>query len=251
MVEKLVLVSMCEQQAVIRFLNGEWRNGNEIHEKLCNVSTKAISQSNVYKWIKKLNEGLMKLPNEGWSGHLLDLINEETCRIGRCLLDDDRHLTISDLHHKIAAQYMYVNVSQTSIYQILTNKLKMTKKSARWILWLTFLNTCWKILNGKFLNNLRIALISPLPTFTPFHSWKLNYRVGILLMKKVFMQPAADAFRKNKRKNKFFKKYAFNSYQYKILLKYKKRIEFRRYFTYGLVLQRKIKAWSLLPLGRV
>ncbi len=39
--------------------------------------------------------------------------------------------------------------------------------------------------------------------------------------------------------------------QYKILSKFKKRIEFHGYFTYGLVLQRKIKTWSLLALGRV
>ncbi len=38
--------------------------------------------------------------------------------------------------------------------------------------------------------------------------------------------------------------YAFISYQYKILSKFKKRIEFHGYFTHGLDLQRKIKAWS-------
>ncbi len=31
----------------------------------------------------------------------------------------------------------------------------------------------------------------------------------------------------------------------------KKKIEFCGYFTHGLVLQRKIKAWNLLALGRV
>ncbi len=56
---------------------------------------------------------------------------------------------------------------------------------------------------------------------------------------------------KNNLKINFFKKYAFISYQYKILSKLKKRIEFCGYFTHGLVLQRKIKAWSLLALGRV
>ncbi len=37
----------------------------------------------------------------------------------------------------------------------------------------------------------------------------------------------------------------------KFFRKFKKRIEFRGYFPHGLVLQRKIKAWSLLALGRV
>ncbi len=56
---------------------------------------------------------------------------------------------------------------------------------------------------------------------------------------------------KNNLKIIFFLKYAFISYQYEILSKFEKNIEFRRYFTHGLVLQRKIKAWSLLALGRV
>ncbi len=51
-----------------------------------------------------------------------------------CLLTSDRHLTISDLQHEIAAQYMHVNVGRTSIYEILMNKLKMTKLNARWVL---------------------------------------------------------------------------------------------------------------------
>ncbi len=47
---------------------------------------------------------------------------------------------------------------------------------------------------------------------------------------------------KKELKNTFLKIYAFISYQYNILLKLKK-IEFHGYFTHGLVLQRKIKAW--------
>ncbi len=58
-------------------------------------------------------------------------------------------------------------------------------------------------------------------------------------------RPRKEAFEmgRGEIKNKFFKKYTFISYQYKILSKLKK-IEFRGYFTHGLVLQRKIKSWS-------
>ncbi len=51
----------CEQQMVIRFLNVEGRNGIEIHERLCNVYTKEIRQSNVYECIKKFNKGHTEL----------------------------------------------------------------------------------------------------------------------------------------------------------------------------------------------
>ncbi len=61
MAEKLVSASMCEQRAVIQFLNTEGRNGSKIHSRLNNVYTKAISQSNVYEWIKKFNEGCTQL----------------------------------------------------------------------------------------------------------------------------------------------------------------------------------------------
>ncbi len=49
----------------------------------------------------------------------------------------------------------------------------------------------------------------------------------------------SEFYYKKKLKNKFFKKYAFISYQYKILSKFKKRIEFRGYLTHGLVLTKK------------
>ncbi len=41
---------------------------------------------------------------------------------------------------------------------------------------------------------------------------------------------------KKKLENNFLKKYAFISYWYKILSKFKRKIEFCDYFTYGLVL---------------
>ncbi len=91
----------------------------KIHNRLCNVYTKVISQSNVCKSIKKFNEGRMELHNDMQLGRPLDLVNEKTCSVVCCLLDNDDHLTISDLHHAIAAQYTNANnVSQTSIYRV-------------------------------------------------------------------------------------------------------------------------------------
>ncbi len=79
-------------------------NGNKIHESLCNVYTKVISWSNVYKWIKKFNEGCMERHN---AAQLSDSINEETCGIVSCLHDNDLCITISNLHHEIAAPYTF------------------------------------------------------------------------------------------------------------------------------------------------
>ncbi len=62
--------------------------------------------------MKKFNEGHMELHGKVQLDWLSDSVNEETCRIASCLLDNNHHLPISDLHHEIAAQYMYVNVSR-------------------------------------------------------------------------------------------------------------------------------------------
>ncbi len=56
MTEKLVSAPMCEQRLEIQFWTMEGRNGQKIPERLCNVYTKAISQLNVYEWIKKFSE---------------------------------------------------------------------------------------------------------------------------------------------------------------------------------------------------
>ncbi len=54
-----------------------------------------------------------------------------------------------------------------------------------------------------------------------------NYRHNeIRLDERILFIAVAAKKKKNKLKNKFFKKYAFISYQYKILPKFKKRIEF-------------------------
>ncbi len=66
------------------------------------------------------------------------------------------------------------------------------------------------------------------------------------------MSKISVKFIRNNLKINFLKKYAFISYQYKILSKFKKELNsVRGYSTHGLILQRKIKVWSLLALGRV
>ncbi len=64
-------------------------------------------------------------------GRLSDLVNEETCRIVSCLLDYDRHLIISDIHHEKVTQFVCKCKSNVNLPDILTNDLEMTKMSAR------------------------------------------------------------------------------------------------------------------------
>ncbi len=124
MAEKLVSMHMCEQQIVNRFLNVERKNRNEIQLRQCNVYTKATSQFNLHEWIKKFNKWRMELQNKvGFCQKHAGL-----CAVYLTIIVV---LTISNLHHEIAAQYMYVNVSRMSIYQILINELEMTKVSVR------------------------------------------------------------------------------------------------------------------------
>ncbi len=92
----------------MQFLNEEGKNRKKIYKRLCNMYTKSISQSNVYEWIKKFNKERTELYNQVWLCWLSDLINEETFKVVHCLLDNDCHPTISDLHHETAAQNMYL-----------------------------------------------------------------------------------------------------------------------------------------------
>ncbi len=60
---------------------------------------------------KEIQRRMHRTSRQGVIGQPSDLVNGEMRRIVRCLLDSDRHQTISDLHHEIAAQYTYVNIS--------------------------------------------------------------------------------------------------------------------------------------------
>ncbi len=195
MAGKLVSASICKQQVVIPFLKAEGKNGNKIHERMCNVYTKANSRLNAYKWIKNFNEGCMVHQDKMRLGRASDLVNKETWRIVSCLLDNDCHLTISDLQYEIAVQYMYVNASRVSIYWILMNKLILMHDKAHphttGLPPQLLKNFKWEILeHPTYFPPPHLAL----PIFMPFCSWKLNYRVRISLEKRVFV--AVDTFKR-------------------------------------------------------
>ncbi len=134
MTKKLVSASTCEQQAVIQLLNKNVRNENKIHERLCNVYTKAMVRLS----------------------RLSDSVNEEICRIVRCLPNND----LQSDNFWLTPWDSSTVLSQMSIYWILKNELEMTRmpdgfRTHTHIL-LTCHNGCSKILNGKFLNPLHI-----------------------------------------------------------------------------------------------
>ncbi len=123
--------SMWKRGTVIRFLNTEWRNRNKIHERLCNVYTKATSWSNVYEWIKKFDEGRSELHSKVRLDPPSNLVNKETRRIVCCLLNNNHCLTIPILHCEIAAQY--------TLYSYLCNTPQFTTG-----IFLHFLGCFWK-----------------------------------------------------------------------------------------------------------
>jgi transposase len=119
---KIQVSSKLEHRAVIRYLNAEGHNGNEIYAKLCAMygQEAVMSRQAVYKWINMFTKVRTSIEDEERAGRPSDSVNDETVAILRALLQKDRRLTITDIHQQIATEYPYVTVSRASIHTILT-----------------------------------------------------------------------------------------------------------------------------------
>ncbi len=65
--------------------------------------------------------------DEPWSGCLSDEMNNETIACVHILINADRCFTISNIFQKISNSYSHVSINHSSIWQILTECLKMHK----------------------------------------------------------------------------------------------------------------------------
>ena len=135
MAAKLLVSSKIEQRSVIRFLQAEGRSGSEIVGRLVSVygENNAMKKNDVYIWMRMFKNGRTSVHDEARSGRPADAVNEEAINIVRYLLQDDRRLTITDLHRQMATEYSYASISRGSIHTILTRELGMRKVSARWV----------------------------------------------------------------------------------------------------------------------
>ncbi len=101
-----------------------------------------MSLRHIYKWIGRLNGKQSDMYDEQQTGHLWDLINDETIACMRTLLAEDRWFTISDIHREMVERYL-AQTRHTAIFRILTEKLERRKVSAWWVLHMLAEDNCW------------------------------------------------------------------------------------------------------------
>lgn len=124
----------CEVRAVIKFLNAEKVSGAEIHRRLCAVygEGNVMTKKYVYEWIKLFNAGRTNTHDEPRSGRPSTAVNDESVACVRFRIHSDRRFTVSDIHRE-EKQYLYVEISSSSIWRILTDEFSMKKVCARWV----------------------------------------------------------------------------------------------------------------------
>ncbi len=84
----------------------------------------------VQQLVKQFKGGRTSTHDEQHSGHPSSSVNDETLAIVSHLLEKDSRLAVSNLHHTIANQYSYVEISRASIWCVLTKELALQKISA-------------------------------------------------------------------------------------------------------------------------
>lgn len=104
--------SDCEVHAVIKFLTLENVSGAEIYQRLSAAygANNVMSRPAIHQWIKMFKDGRTNTHDKDREGRPSTSVNDKLITIVRTLLEKDRRLTVTDLHHKIVKYYPYINV---------------------------------------------------------------------------------------------------------------------------------------------
>ena len=116
----------CEIRAVIRFLNAKGTKPIEIHRQLVEVyGESCMDIKNVRKWCREFESGRTAIHDEKRTGR--PSISDETVAKIERVMRQDRRITLDDLCISVP------EVSRTTIYRVLTEKLNYRKVCARWV----------------------------------------------------------------------------------------------------------------------
>jgi histone-lysine N-methyltransferase SETMAR len=116
-----------EVRANIKFLTKLGWESTKIIESLQVVyGESAPKQSTVYKWMKRFQGGQEALGDEDRSGRPSSSTSEENVIAVESLLAEDRRISVREIAHTL-------DISIGSAQSILTDRLKLSKLSARWV----------------------------------------------------------------------------------------------------------------------
>ncbi|CAK9815768.1 Protein GVQW3 [Anthophora plagiata] len=103
-----------------------WSSG-EIIDALKKVyGDQSPSRGQVFEWIKRFKKGREELKDDQRSGRLSTSTNEDMSAKVQEMLDKDERISITEIARNL-------NISYGSVYIILTDRLRLSKLSARWV----------------------------------------------------------------------------------------------------------------------
>ena len=116
-----------EVRAVIRFLNAKKVAPGEIHDQLREVyGDNVISKSRVYEWCKFFNQGRLSIGDDARIGRPRTSTTDENIQKVDDMIRQDRRLKI----RYIASE---LDISKSTVYEIVHNLLGYHKVCARWV----------------------------------------------------------------------------------------------------------------------
>ena len=117
----------CEVRSVIRFLFAKNMKPIEIHRELCGVyGNKVMTESSVRKWCIQFKNGRTNVHDEEKSGRPSIVTDDLVAEVDE-KIRENRRFTITELSQ------CFPQVSQTLLFEIVTQKLGYHKFFARWV----------------------------------------------------------------------------------------------------------------------
>lgn len=123
----LEVSTLVEQRSVIRFLLSEGEKPAKIFSRMTlQYGESCMNRGNFYKWVEQFKNGRTSLTDEQRPGRPVEVstLSLET-RIDD-IIREDRRITVKTIAKKVA-------VSVGTVHNVISNKLKYSKTSARWV----------------------------------------------------------------------------------------------------------------------
>lgn len=116
-----------EQRSVIRFLLAEGEKPVDIYTRISKQYGKScMNRRNCYKWIEKFKDGRTSVSDEYRCGRPAEVSTSDLETRIESLILEDRRITV-----RIIAEKLQISVG--TAHEVITNKLKYHKTSARWV----------------------------------------------------------------------------------------------------------------------
>ena len=127
MTTRLANSSSLEQRGVIRFLLAESVKSCEILSRMQRqYGPSCMSRANFYKWVQAFKDGRESITDDLRSGRPVDVSTPKAVQAVEDLIKSDRRVTLDEIATKL-------DISHSTVYAIVREKLHFSKVSCRWV----------------------------------------------------------------------------------------------------------------------